>query len=458
MPRVRTLLALLLYTALIVAGAELVARRLPTVADTPALGRIHIYPAWLAERGFAFVFSDASGWNAEETAAAQALARRGQRVIGIDTPALLARYADRSGACLYLPGVLEGYSETAQRHEGGGRYREPVIIGRGAGATLVYEALVQAPVLAFSGGVMLDAVPELDFGGAFCDQAAAARAGNRYTVQVRAMAAGVPALLMEGRPEPAGSAAFMQAIEAGHVMRGDLRLGVDQPLGLRYARACGVLAARAPPRPLADLPLVELPAGARGDGPFAILYSGDGGWRDLDRSLADVLAGRGMPVVGVDLLHYYWKPRPPAQAANDLARIIRHYQEAWGRRQVVLIGFSLGANVLPFLVNRLPEEQRAAVRLVSLLSPERTTTFEVDPKNWLHLATHGDMTPIGPELQRLPRALVQCVYGEAEADQSLCTTPAALGMRVLRKSGDHHFDYDYGRLADDILSAARAGS
>jgi type IV secretory pathway VirJ component len=105
---------------------------------------------------------------------------------------------------------------------------------------------------------------------------------------------------------------------------------------------------------------------------FAIIYSGDGGWRDLDRSLAGVLASKGMNVVGVDVLRYYWKQKSPVVAASDLARIMRYYQQRWHQQKVVLIGFSFGADVLPFLVSRLPAELAADVSLLSLLSPERS--------------------------------------------------------------------------------------
>jgi len=462
MRRIRRIAALALCAALLAAIALLMLTRWPATAATAAMGRVHVYPAWLLQRGFALVFSAAPGWSGEDAAAALTLARQGYRVIGVDTPALLARAAQQSG-CLYLPGVLEGYSEAEQRRAGGGRYREPILAGRGAGGTLVYLALVQAPVLAFSGGVVLDAVPELAFDGAFCGQTAAARPSGRYAVSVRATAAGIPAVYLDSGAGDAASAGFMKAMAARGGGLTDLSREPAASLGARYAAACRTLAARQVPKPLADLPLVELPVTDGGDGSsggggaFAILYSGDGGWRDLDRSLAAVLAGRGLPVVGVDLLHYYWKPRSPEDAARDLARIESYYQRSWGRQQVILIGFSLGANVLPFLVNRLPPGPRAALRLVTLLSPERATAFQIDPRNWLGLSTHAGLTPVGPELQRLPRTLVQCVYGAAEAARSLCTTPAAQGVRVLRKIGDHHFDYDYGRLADDILQAAKAG-
>ncbi len=51
---------------------------------------------------------------------------------------------------------------------------------------------------------------------------------------------------------------------------------------------------------------------------------------------------------------------------------------------MVLIGFSFGADVLPFLINRLPPEVRADVSLVTLLAPERATAFEVQATGWVN--------------------------------------------------------------------------
>jgi type IV secretory pathway VirJ component len=54
--------------------------------------------------------------------------------------------------------------------------------------------------------------------------------------------------------------------------------------------------------------------------------------------------------------------------------------------------------------------------------------------------------------------MVQCFYGEEEAD-SLCPDPVAAGTERVRTSGGHHFDGDYARLAGIILAGAirRAG-
>jgi type IV secretory pathway VirJ component len=204
-----------------------------------------------------------------------------------------------------------------------------------------------------------------------------------------------------------------------------------------------------------DLPLVEVPAERATNDAFAVIYSGDGGWRDLDRTLADVLAAKGMNVVGVDVLRYYWKSKSPDVAARDLTRIIRYYQLHWQRQKVLLIGFSFGADVLPFLIDRLPADERGDVNLVSLLSPERTTAFEVQPGGWLGRQSASGI-PIEPALRPLSVIHIQCIYGGDEADTSLCTTPTAAAHEVVRKSGGHHFDENYDQLANDILAAARS--
>jgi len=439
-------LALLLF-----AGAGLLAvGRWPHELQADDLGMIRAYPAWLRQQGLVFLFSGADGWSAADARAARSFARRGYYVAGIDSARFLAA-ADRSGDCLYLPAPLEAFSRAQQRAAGLRSYAEPLLLGRGAGASLVYMAQLQAPPLAFAAAVALDPEPRLPLSRSFCDHAAASSAAHALTLAADAPGANVPLrMLVSDRAAPA-VAAFAAAVD--HVPR---RPAAGTPsLTQTYTDALRAIDAERPHDDVADLPLVEVkPAQARGDA-LAILYSGDGGWRDLDQRLAGTLADKGMPVVGVDVLRYYWHVRAPPLAARDLARIMRHYQQAWHRDRVLLIGFSFGANVLPFLYNRLPPDLRGDVQLLTLLSPERRTAFEVDPRSWFGTESTAGQVDIAPELAALPAQRVLCIYGADEAAASLCTLPAAVALRTLRKPGGHHFDEDYDRLADDILAVAR---
>ena len=149
---------------------------------------------------------------------------------------------------------------------------------------------------------------------------------------------------------------------------------------LILAAALGIRACTSPDRAMsggdiADLPLIERPAAGH-DSLFAILITGDGGWAGGDRGLAAALVARGVGVVGLDAPRYLTGARTPDDGARDLALIIGHYVEAWQRNRVVVIGYSRGADLAPFMVARLPEELRQRIAVVALLGPSKWMGFE----------------------------------------------------------------------------------
>jgi hypothetical protein len=122
-------------------------------------------------------------------------------------------------------------------------------------------------------------------------------------------------------------------------------------LGLAFA---GIAEAKVTPR------LVETPTTAPGE-TMAVLYSGDGGWGRLDQGVAKVLAAAGVPVLGVNSLRYFLDKRSPQQLADDLADQLRQREARWGRRKIVLVGYSFGADALPAIVPRLPADLRGQI-------------------------------------------------------------------------------------------------
>ena len=435
----KKLLLILLAAALAAALAYAVQHSWPHWRNTDQFGQVRVFPAWLHQRGFVYVLSGAEGWTDADEHTALAYAAQGNYVTAIDTPRLLAHINQNAQGCVWMPGLLEDYSRIQQVAAGTAHFYEPIVLGRGAGATLAYMAQIAAPPLAFGGAVMLDPEPQLALKVPPCE----------HPLKPQALGGNVPARVWLDASASAASRAFVAGIPG----QSNVLAPRVHSLPALYAAALRDIQAETQRGGVADLPLVEVLAPEPSLDAFAILYSGDGGWRDLDRSLADVLAAKGMSVVGVDVLRYYWRRKSPEAAARDLARIIHHYQQRWGRAQVVLIGFSFGADVLPFLINRLPADARADVRLITLLSPERVAAFEVEPSGWFHQQADATI-PIEPELKQLSTQRLQCVYGEDEAADSLCTSAAALGHLIVQKPGGHHFDHNYGELADAIIAAA----
>lgn len=202
----------------------------------------------------------------------------------------------------------------------------------------------------------------------------------------------------------------------------------------------------------APLPVVEHPSAQAAD-TLTLFYSGDGGWRDLDRASAEHLAAAGYPVVGIDTLRYYWQRKSPERSAADLSRLMQEYREKWHIRRFVLAGYSFGADVLPAIYNRLPASDQQQVDAMLLLAFARSGSFEIAVSGWL--GKDGAEAATGPELRKVPAAKVYCIYGSEEAADSGCTEAGAPGER-LQISGGHHFDGDYAALAQKMLAAIRA--
>lgn len=199
-----------------------------------------------------------------------------------------------------------------------------------------------------------------------------------------------------------------------------------------------------------DLPLVELPA-AGGSRTLAVVVSGDGGWASLDRQIGETLSQEGVSVVGINSLKYFWRARTPDGAAADLTRVLRHYMPAWGASRILLVGYSRGSDVLPFMVSRLPADLRDKVRLVALLGLSHRAGFELYLTDFLGGSERG--VPTVPEIRKLRGMHILCVYGSGETD-SACRDLSPDLAKGMSLPGGHHFGGAYREIARSILREA----
>jgi type IV secretory pathway VirJ component len=411
------------------------------------LGSVRIFAPENRRADLLFLFSDASGWNASLDDAAVEIAGGGIAVVGVDLRNYLAGLAASDDGCHYVVAELEDLSHRLEREFAYPRYRSPILAGVGAGGLLAYAVLAQAPAATVSGAVSVDPAPSLGTRVPLCPGApATVLPGGGFSYGPKA---GLPGWwsVTSAVQLPADLSALARPVSDGPA--------VDAPAEERLvALLRAVLAEKRGgegEQDLTDLPLVELPADPAGQR-MAIIYSGDGGWRDLDKQIGEFLAAHGTPVVGVDSLRYFWREKTPDEVAGDLARIIRHYLARWKTREVILIGYSFGAGVLPFAVNRLASDARGALLQISLLGLGSRAPFEFRVSGWLG-GHEGAEREVLPEVTRLDLSRVQCVYGEEEED-TMCPHPALAGAEIIRTRGSHHFDGDYRALAQRILDGA----
>jgi type IV secretory pathway VirJ component len=211
------------------------------------------------------------------------------------------------------------------------------------------------------------------------------------------------------------------------------------------------------PQPLSlkDLPLVEVPAKEPGvHNVLAVILSGDGGWTGIDRDIADTLSHKGVPVVGLNTLQYFWKKRTPEESSRALDRIIRNYLLKWKKERAILIGYSLGADLLPFMANRLPKEVLDHVSLIALLGPGEKVDFEFHLTYWLGGQSGGKARLVLPEVEKLKGKKILCFCGDQETD-SLCHKMDTSLAKIIILKGGHHFGGDYEGITETILKESR---
>jgi type IV secretory pathway VirJ component len=203
-----------------------------------------------------------------------------------------------------------------------------------------------------------------------------------------------------------------------------------------------------------NLPLVKVPTKGPGSDEFAVLLTGDGGWAETDKGLSKALVKGGVPVVGWNSLRYFLKRRDPDRAAKDLERILRHFLALWHKEKVILIGYSFGADVMPFLAARLPPDLAEKVSLIALLGPSESADFRFHPREWLGKPS-PEHRPVTPEIEKLAGKEILCFYGETERKTTLCLKLRSGLVRPMARPGTHIVGKNYGPIAAAILAHGR---
>jgi type IV secretory pathway VirJ component len=421
-----------------------------------------VYAPSSAATSFVLLLSGDEGWNAAAGALAERLAQQGAMVAGIDYPKFKAALAADGAECVFPDGDLENLSHFVQAYFHSSTYLAPLLLGVGSGGSMAYAVLAQAPKDTFAGAVSLGFCPHLNLDKPLCKGSGlelthGARGSGLELEPIKSLANPWVALQPTNGatcPIPATRDFVAQIQGAAIAVLPEVNTPSVTAAFSKLVAARSHRGLAPPPAALGDLPVVEIPAQATAApaDSFAIIMSGDGGWAGLDQDIAAALSAQGIPVVGLDSLRYYWTKRTPEGLAADTDKMIRYYLAHFGKKKALLIGYSQGADVLPFAVNRLPQATRELVALAAILGMSEHALFEFHVSNWISDDNSGPATL--PEVNRISGIPVLCIYGEDEHD-SLCPKLDPNKFKVVKLKGGHHFDGNYAGLATEILSAAK---
>jgi type IV secretory pathway VirJ component len=423
-----------------------------------------------------FVSGD-GGWNLGVIDMARELASLDALVVGIDINHFIKQMESSEESCLYPAADLEALSKFVQKRFDYPSYRTPILVGYSSGATLVYASLVQAPSNTFLGGISLGFCPDLLLTKPMCRgdglEWTAGPKGKGY-IFLPAKSLEVPWIALQGTLdqvcEPKSTEAYVKNVPMGEtILLPKVGHGFSVPSNWlpQFKKAFSQIAARADRgdavpvakpngklTPLSDLPLIEVPAAGSDSNMMAVILTGDGGWGVTDRGIGRSLAAKGISVVGLNSLQYFWTRRTPEQTAADLERILQYYSFLWNRPKVVMIGYSFGADVLPFLLNRISRESLLKIEAVAFLGLSSTADFQFHLTDWLVSLKRPTALPVRPELEKLRGKKILCFYGTEDKDALCGELDQGLVKAIAIQSG-HRFGNDYQPIVDAILQEIR---
>ena len=431
-------------------------------------GKVPIYlPAHVPDAFVVFVSGD-GGWNKGVVDMAKNIVAQGAMVAGIDIRHYFKSIKYLKSKCHYPAGDLEELSLTIQKKYKFSQYLKPILIGYSSGATLVYGALAQAPANTFKGAISLGFCPDIETDKTLCNGSGLTthilKEGKSYYLEP-CLHLTAPFIALQGMIDqvcsypdtktymdnvPMGKLVSLPKVGHGFsVTKNWLPQFVEayqkvlqEPDYVEKITEKNKLLESQHLVPFnSRLPLVLVPSSLKENLPLAFFISGDGGWTSFDQSVCEKLAENGIPVVGLDAQKYFWNEKQPKEASDEITTAVEHYMQQWNRKSFVLVGYSFGACVAPFIANNFPVPLREILKGVYCFSPDETCDFEIHISDMLNFKNQGKYDVLS-ELEKIRSLNPVCIFGNEE-DIELRNHFSDTGARVELLPGNHHYDNDY---------------
>jgi type IV secretory pathway VirJ component len=195
-------------------------------------------------------------------------------------------------------------------------------------------------------------------------------------------------------------------------------------------------------QPTRHLPIVESKSTENNDY-YIIFLTGNGGLTNIVQSVTHYLNSKNVSVLAINTKKYLWSEKKPAQIACDLEALIERYNSKWGQKKVVFMGYSMGAEVLPFALNCMEDKYMHELIDLILIGPWEKATFKVRLRDYFFEINKG--TDIYPELLKMKTKKAYVICDDSKI--SICNKKLEGVIDHDLLGGGHHFNHDYITLS-----------
>lgn len=196
---------------------------------------------------------------------------------------------------------------------------------------------------------------------------------------------------------------------------------------------------------------VKVPATVIPDRPIVFFITGDGGMKKFSVDMVNTFAAKGYPVIGLNALKYFWSKKTPQQSAADVTALLEYYSSQWNNHSFILIGYSMGADVLPFIWQHLSPGFQSQTQHLVFMSPSASTDMVVHISDMLgKTSTPGSMS-VPAAMNTIANKPLLLVFGQDEQDFDLKTLSISNYHHIVLPGG-HHYNEDAQGVVQQILA------
>jgi type IV secretory pathway VirJ component len=406
------------------------------------------------------MISGNSGWKTSVNGFSQTFSQMNTLVIGVDILEYYKNLRQRKDDCYNVAADFVELATEVEKKYDFPDYKPPVIMGYSSGATLVYGVLAQARPGTFIGGISVGFCPNIVLTRRLCEinglTISVDLPGKRYILKPDEIL-GNPWIVINGKLDKSCNYESIEDFvsktknaELITLPKGSIGSARGNDFMPQWKDAFNRLIEKyekdKPPKvnidEVRDLPIIITNSKTPDkQAPIALLISGDGGWYGFEQSIADNLATRGIPTIGFDSKKYFWSRKTPEKTAADIAKALDFYCKEWGREKFILIGYSLGAEIVPFIVNRLPQEIKSRIKSTVLMSPATTTDFEIHISNMLGMGNRQNTYNTIDEIIKMQNVPTLIILGDGEKTEipGLLSNTTVIIKKI---PGDHHYKFN----------------
>lgn len=197
----------------------------------------------------------------------------------------------------------------------------------------------------------------------------------------------------------------------------------------------------------ASLPIKERSSGRQN--PLVFYISGDAGYSNFSESLCSIINKNGYDVTELNSKSYFWHKKTPEQTTKDIVAYINSQFSKRKNQQFILAGYSFGAEIVPFVVNLLPDSLKKKLVSVVLLSPATTSDFEIHIWDMIFSNTKRSMDVVA-EVNKMGVQKTTTIFGIKE-DNFPVNVVKLKNYFNEKLPGGHRFGGDTKKVAKTMM-------